>query len=127
MKTIDEMIAVMQAAKEGKQIEWKYLYSKCWNRTGLNIEWNWSCHDYRIKPEPKRVPLGPEDIDLHRDLFRLNQQGRGERSTAHSVTAGIGIWIAGASVAQSWNDLMEFWEISSDGGKTWRPCWKEEA
>ena len=28
-KTYDEMIAVMQAARDGKQIEWKYKCAKC--------------------------------------------------------------------------------------------------
>ena len=124
MKTIDEMIAVMQAAKEGKQIEWKYLYSKCWNRTGLNIEWNWSCHDYRIKPEPKRVPLGLEDIDLHRDLFR--------KKGFETVYMGMAVHPTGLTLAYShfvvyWQELFEAWEISRDGGRTWQPCWKEEA
>jgi hypothetical protein len=61
MKTLDEMIAVMQAAKEGKQIQSRpYKCSCCkppkectW-RDDNNPAWNWRIHDYRVKPEPRR-------------------------------------------------------------------------
>lgn len=58
MRTIDEMIAVMQAFKEGKKIEIR--------REGddegddwVDIccpKWNWHGYDYRVKPEPKYRP-----------------------------------------------------------------------
>ena len=128
MKTLDEMIAVMQAARDGKKIEFKELNSASANwELARSPYWDWHKFDYRVKPEPRKMPLGYADINLHRDLFRLAHHAQSECSAAHSVTAGVGVWIAGASVAQSWSDLMEEWEISRDGGKTWQPCWKEES
>ena len=53
----DEMIAVIQAHKDGKQIQWK-------SRNGVDgwddcsdgywqPKFNFGCCDYRIKPEPR--------------------------------------------------------------------------
>ena len=65
--THDEMIAVIQAHKEGKVIEWrdKEHPEDLWNAPG-NPCWDFSTFDYRIKPELKyrpwktvdEVPLG---------------------------------------------------------------------
>lgn len=58
MKTIKEMIEVMQAAAEGKTIEWKPEDPNFDNvgwREG-KMGWNWIDCDYRVKPEPKYRP-----------------------------------------------------------------------
>lgn len=59
MNDIDHMIAVMQAAKEGKTIQcmrrsddgyWEDLYGDIW--------WDWRTFDFRVKPaEPRRIWL----------------------------------------------------------------------
>lgn len=50
MKTIDEMIAVMKAYQEGKEIEFRCNGSvfKEWEKTD-SPAWNWGVNDYRIK------------------------------------------------------------------------------
>lgn len=50
----DEMIAVLQADKEGKTIEWstKGLGEPRW--TADVNRWNFSSFDYRVKPEPPK-------------------------------------------------------------------------
>jgi hypothetical protein len=58
MKTLSEMIAVMQGAKEGKVIETRKLDSILpWSHF-LNPLWNWQDYDYRVKPvepvEPRK-------------------------------------------------------------------------
>ena len=55
MKTIQEMIDIMQAYQEGKQIQIYDKMHKQWVDDEPN--WNWSLHDYRIKPEPEFVPF----------------------------------------------------------------------
>lgn len=66
--TIDEMIAVLQAAKEGKNIEFSHYSGR---RDGENIgrscakspewrraftpTWNFHKYEYRVKPEPQRL------------------------------------------------------------------------
>ena len=67
MTDIDHMIAVMQAAKEGKAIQFRrHPYSGidvCWKDTP-KPSWNWAMLDYRVKPtEPRRVWLNVrEDV-----------------------------------------------------------------
>ena len=58
MNDIDYMIEVMQAAKEGKAIQY---WARCNRGTDENWRgapnpiWNWVAYDYRVKPEPRRV------------------------------------------------------------------------
>ena len=68
MKTLDEMISIMQAAKEGKEIQWRFVirtedgWDACTPTTRM---WDWFGCDYRVKPvEPRRVLWSktPEDF-----------------------------------------------------------------
>ena len=59
MTDIDHMIAVMQAAKEGKAIQIRdrnpLSIDRCW-RDMPDPSWNWGTREYRVKPaEPRRV------------------------------------------------------------------------
>ena len=59
MNDIDHMIAVMQAAKEGKAIQSRHLPHRDidvhW-KDSPRPSWNWAMFDYRVKPaEPRRV------------------------------------------------------------------------
>ena len=61
MTNIDHMIAVMQAAKEGKAIQSRHRPHRdidvCW-RDAPKPSWDWATFDYRIKPtEPRRIWL----------------------------------------------------------------------
>ena len=51
MKTLKEKIEVMQAALDGKQVEFKFNGSE-WGRCLVNPNFGWTDYDYRIKPEP---------------------------------------------------------------------------
>lgn len=51
---LKEMIAVMQAADEGKRIEARAKGDTVW-RNSRKPGWNWYEGDYRIAPEPKVV------------------------------------------------------------------------
>ena len=54
MKTLKEMIAVMQAAEDGKQIQARSVrYDTIW----VDVEdppWDWTRTEYRVKPETKK-------------------------------------------------------------------------
>lgn len=52
--TIDEMIAVMQAYKDGKTIE--YFYCGEWV-VMMEPSWNWHNFTYRVKPEPVEIEV----------------------------------------------------------------------
>lgn len=53
--THDEMIAVIQAHKEGKTIEWRYKRLDVrggWQIVTLSV-WNFEAYEYRVKKEPR--------------------------------------------------------------------------
>lgn len=54
MKTVKEMIAVMQAYLDGRKIEAKPNSEKYWNDVG-NPVWDWQTYDYRIAPQEIEV------------------------------------------------------------------------
>ena len=51
--TIDEMIAVLQAANDGKkiQIRWKDELTDNWQDVSCSPYWDFRILDYRVKPE----------------------------------------------------------------------------
>jgi len=51
MKSLKEKIEVMQAALDGKEIEYKNNGGK-WYPCQIQAFDSWHCGDYRIKPEP---------------------------------------------------------------------------
>lgn len=53
MKAIQEMVDIMQAYQEGKQIQIYDKMHKQWVDDEPN--WNWGLHEYRIKPKPEFV------------------------------------------------------------------------
>lgn len=54
MKTVKEMIEVMQAYERGEKIE--FCYGGDWREIDLP-SWSWGFQDYRVKQEPKFVPF----------------------------------------------------------------------
>ena len=58
MTDIAHMIAVMQAAKEGKEIQFRDRCNRGTDDNWVDAPspiWNWATFDYRVKPEPRRV------------------------------------------------------------------------
>jgi hypothetical protein len=50
--TIDEMIAVLQAAKAGKQIQFRWHSTAEWKDMS-KLVWDFENYNYRVKPEPR--------------------------------------------------------------------------
>lgn len=80
MKTIDEMVAVLTAAKEGKQIQIRKIGDVAWADCAPQI-WNWAWYDYRIAPDPEPEPpkVEPwtfETSPLHRVHIRRKHDGK---------------------------------------------------
>ena len=63
MKTTQEMIAVMQAYEDGKEIQLRLLtdskYYDC-----KNPGWNWDNYDYRVKQATEYVPFTFKDAEF---------------------------------------------------------------
>lgn len=128
MKTTKDMIEVMQAYIDGKEIEvlvnghyWKVIKGDT-----VSPVWNWEKHDYRVKEEPKRVPLSSEDIKPG-DCIKRKGDCDGIWDMIVSV-GGFHVWHAFGSgiMKTSYKDLMEKAMIRSIGESEWRPCWKVE-
>lgn len=128
MKTTKDMIEVMQAYDDGKEIE-VFINGHRWEAIkGDNVSpvWNWEKHDYRTKKEPMRVPLSSEDI---KPGDCIKHKGGCNSNWDMIVSVGIYVWRAFGSeiVSTSYTDLMEDgYVIRSMGESEWRPCWKLE-
>ena len=131
MKTIQEKIAVMQAADDGKMIQFMDSNAQCW----VNVEfpkdlcWNWEENDYRVKPKPKsQVPFGPTDVNLHRDLFRANDKDEAKPQVIYQGNAKSDdyLWLGGVHYGITWKVLADYYLRSTDGDEgPWHPCTKE--
>ena len=63
MKTTKEMIAVMQAYEDGKEIEYTNKNSPMdWLKTKDPL-WDWNASDYRVKKATEYVPFTFEDAE----------------------------------------------------------------
>lgn len=77
--TTEEMIAVLQAYKEGKTIEFTIKGHSNWEITDRPL-WNFECLEYRIKPETHYRPFKNaeevmEAIMEHGDWVRFKKGG----------------------------------------------------
>lgn len=70
--THDEMIAVIQAHKEGKTIEACAIGYTNWRVTADPPTWNFYAMDYRVKPEPPK----PKEFWLKGCYIYCNSQCR---------------------------------------------------
>ncbi len=65
----DEIIAVVQAHKEGKPIQWRRLIERehgCWSSLNPKdyARWNFDEFRYRVAPEPRK----PREWSVHVDI-----------------------------------------------------------
>lgn len=129
MMTIDEMITILQGAKDGNTLEYRSTanpgmwvelaggapYQQC------NFDFN--CFDYRIKQQPKMRQFKPGEIPVG---ALLRQKGASQINLILSRdTAGYKICSHGCEpvlhdVLIS-NSSPENQEFSVDMGKTWKP------
>jgi hypothetical protein len=127
--TIDEVLAVVQAVKNGKQVQyWHSQYGNfaedgswqdCVSRPILNFA---DCI-YRVKPMPKKVPLTHKDIPLDRPVWLRTASG--DTDLVESVDdTGIRTWYTRYTFDTLFHKVCT---ISFDGGKTWQKCEKEVA
>lgn len=76
-RTIDEMVAVMIAARDGKKIQFLAIrdseghpITTEWRDWGPNPYcWDWIRFDYRVKPEPRRIYVHEYKQGIATDFF----------------------------------------------------------
>lgn len=122
-ETAPQYLPLVQALAEGKVIQLSVPGSAEWTLLA-EPTFQYPPDRYRIKPEPRRVPLGPEDVPPG-SVFRWKTK------TSSWVTAlfvsQTSVWLAtsGSGDAWSYETLMEKAEIKRPGSD-WQPCSKEE-
>ncbi len=52
--TDDEIIAVVQAHKEGKPIQSRHMNDPYWMNNPTEFQWNFGVYEYRVAPEPSK-------------------------------------------------------------------------
>lgn len=125
MKTLAEMIAVMQAAQQGKVIEIREINADCaWIRANPH-HWNWDDFEYRVMQEPKRVPLEAKDIKPGMVFRRPGLQPDFWYAALTRNLTGIIVAEDDQLVFLTYERLEDDpWEYSTDG-VNWKPCSKE--
>lgn len=121
--TLDELIVVLQAAKAGKTIEFEHIgRPTVWEqKLSSDTSWNLFVYNYRVKPEPKRVPLEAKDIPPVCWIRDPNGFADTNRLVITVAPAGI---VAADDYRISYTTLMNRYEYSTDR-VNWKPCWKE--
>ena len=125
MKTTKEMIEVMQAYEEGKQIQIKPSYTTEWSDTNITW-WNWSDFDYRVKPKKSYVPFetAEEFLTAYRKHGEfIENKETGEKMNAYVDKNGIVILSTALNCTytfESLGTLFGYYKFS-DG----TPCGKE--
>lgn len=127
MKTIKEMISIMQAYADGKKIEfrdnngehksWENTYTPCWD---------WFGCDYRIKPEPKFRPYANADecfADVKKHGGWIKAKGLDEYFHIGYIGDGFVRMVAGeTNLGEGFDKFLENNVWADDG----TPCGKED-
>ena len=113
--------------KQRVELQWMGAGKNTWvDQPPSTAIWVWSIDRtaaWRRKPEPKRVPLGPEDVPPG-SLLRDPEWPAGSWRAVLGVGSSV-IWYGGAAKTEFVALLNSGIEISRDGGETWEPCSKE--
>ena len=118
--TIDDQIAVMQAFRDGKEVQSCGRNNKDWTSTPFPA-WDWVCFKYRIKPEPKLVPLCQSDIPDDAVFRRATDSGKSRYLPQEIHETGVQI----ALNFISYESLMDEWEMrSTSSSRNWHRCFK---
>jgi hypothetical protein len=117
--TPDEMIAVIQAFKEGEKIEYKFVDENNWHAC-QDPCWDFLRTNYRVKPTKKTVPWTADDVPPV-CWVRWMVSGDSWYQVAAVNQTGTHVW-SGRLI--EYRQLATDCEYSTDL-KTWKPCTKE--
>ncbi len=117
----------VQALVDGKTLQIAHYHTGEWRDWGWGDGKDFFGEDanpalYRIKPEPKLVPLGPEDVPPG-SVVRYPKNGA--PWVAVDYPGGDFIAIATKINIQFTDALRDGWEIKRPG-EEWQPCSKPE-
>lgn len=82
-----------------------------------DLQWTGVSYEYRIKPEPKLIPYT-------KDTFPLGAwvRGKEERLPMFPFIVNDKGLFFGTTTQFTWEHILDLFEITTDGGKTWGPA-----
>lgn len=114
------MLPIITAFAEGKRVQF-HQDKEVWINLKKNVDFQEHPSNYRIAPEPKLRPWKSEEVPLGAWV-------RYKKPTTHTgkwLITGVGdsgeIGVAGWYFYTN-TYLLDQYEHSTDGGKTWLPC-----
>ncbi len=129
-------LPILQALAEGKTIQYRGDHSG-WIDSNPDTRFNLGLdpENYRIKPDPVKVPLGPEDVPPG-SVFRWIDQKHSFLAVWYSVAYvlkdNVCLFSEHREAHPAWKTLKDDWEINRSLPETgkwdssdWKPCWKE--
>lgn len=121
---IEQTVAGFRAWLEGKPFQIKFGVDPEWHtikstNTELNISRTGKFAALlRPKPEPKLRPWRAEEVPVGAAFRPINSAS----PTAWLDTNSLGVQLGCSNVRHTFQALKNFWEHSTDGGKTWHRC-----
>jgi hypothetical protein len=114
-------LPLVQALAEGRTVQFRPHESHAWDED-QNVDFTASIKCYRIKPEPKTVPLGPEDVPIGSAIGHPGVKGE---FLITGITEGGLEWRNNFMQSGSYGFLMkEGYRIKRPGGE-WEACHKQ--
>lgn len=126
-----QAIEVMQAWYDGKPVQYRNNTKNAWYdlTSEAPVAWDWSIFSYRVKsapPTPKYRAWTAEEFPL--GCWLRHKSDHASRYFP-SFTSSVGIVISFhgnilkcESLTILYHNILEHYEHSLDGGKTWAPC-----
>lgn len=113
-------IPILQAYVDGKVIEFRGVGFTDWSTHGAYC-FNSNVDEYRIKSEPKLRPWKQEEVPLgcslrHKSLTSIVS------IIGCKFEKGVSFHDASLFISRTYQTLLDSYEHSTDGGKTWLPC-----
>lgn len=125
--THDEMIAVIQADRDGKTVEMRN--GDAWReKTPSDPFWFTGNWEYRIKPTPKRVQLTRDDIPPG-TVIAVRGLAKSEWAMVLGTDSGA-VWFlstSGTTVQVTYGRLANDYVYWPPGATKWLPCYKEQS
>jgi hypothetical protein len=124
----EEWAAEKAAFAAGKAIQYRSDSAPDWTDSSDPFWFSSSDNNfnpqYRIKPEPQWVPLGPEDVPPGSVIRGAAwQNGRSECWVGIIEVTPNGVIASRLSELYSWDSLIDKWQIKRPG-EDWKPCKK---
>ena len=136
MKLTQELINVLQGIHDGKPWQYRYHAGLPWQdshddaRPISTIDMG---YEIRLKPEPVRVPLGPEDVPIGSVIKHYDWTEEGWLAVLSRSEKFAVCWVSDITVCFSFIDFTRDGYVINRSlpltGKwdpnAWEPCWKE--